>query len=165
MARTLSGAFTIVSTATHRDDQSLSNPLDRPTLDGTLTYTDGTDDTEGNLLYHARVTVDNEVLQIDVSGGSVPDKFGNAQVFVSLVGIHVRNRSAVSGESVLVGGGANAVGGIAADTVHPSGSKVLTAGIDGYPIVAGTGDKLTLDTTGSGATLDCDVLLVGADTA
>ncbi len=148
----------------------LTNPLDLSTTrdpvnqDWSDALAEGTGSDQADVLWHDTRTLAGTSEDLDLAA-SLTDAFGTSVTFVNVKLIAIRNNSTTTTESLAIGGAAatqfiNWVGD-ATDIVNlgPSGIFLLWDPIDGYPVTAGTGDLLKID---SGAdTFSYDIIIVG----
>lgn len=158
----LTGTLTVTLEALQKVAESLSTPQDKPSITRVESYADGTDDEQINLLYHDRVTVNNAVVSRDLFGGGLAAELVDSPDlnFAKIRAIMLYNRSSVSGEYVKVFGGALGIADFGEETLHPGGTIIKSAPVDGFAVTAGS-DVVQLDTTESGANVDVDMIILG----
>lgn len=172
MAKTLSASVRVVLSAVHQLLADLSTPKDNPSISVSASLSDGTEADEVDLLYHDEVTVDNEVVTIDLCGdATVTDKFGDQVDFAGGKIILVQNANTAAGEHIDVFGGTNSIqigpnDGTDQARVYPGGLVLLYApdpagAGDVYSINDGTDDILQLDSEDSGATITANAIVAG----
>ena len=162
----LSGTVSAAIQATQDETAGLSQDRkDVARLDGGGTFAHGTGDDQCDLLYHDSVEVDNESVALDLSDGSLKDKFGNALTFVEVREIGIRNTSTTAGEYVEVIGGTDSLDvgpGTSPIRLQPGGAFILRAPKDGDGyVVDASHHYIYLDTTGSGATVTVELMVLG----
>ncbi len=140
----------------------LSKQVDDLNFVYTKTFTNGTGNNQVDTTFHDKRTLSG-AQQIDLSGGLT--FMGDAQSFADVRLLAIHNRSTVAAEKISLGSGINAwlnwVGTITDIVkVEPSGFFLLVAPLDGYAVVAGTGDILNVDP--DSGTPDYDIILQGA---
>ena len=123
----------------------------------------GTAANQSDRVWSSSGTLTATTLDLDLSGG-LNTKVTGAFNFVELTAIIIRNKATGTGANLIVGAGSNPIVApwIAAGDgakIGPGGVLVLTSPIDGYAVVAGTGDILRLDS--GAATVPYEILLIG----
>lgn len=100
---------------------------------------------------------------IDLAGVLTDPAFGNVLTFARIKAIFIWNKLAAN-KQLVVGGGSNPwIGaGALATKINPGGAILLTSpDATAYPVVAGTGDILTI-TNASGGDSTYDIIIIGA---
>lgn len=167
MALTLDTVLNMSLNATHTSTDTLSNAVDTllwPEGGFTDRLTSGTGLDNADRIYHARPTAAASADSFDLTAVLL-DVFGNAITFTKIKGIIIRNRSAVAGETLAVGGNANALVNWVANAtdivnVGPDSLFILwNPSLAGYGVTATTGDILDVDP--GAATIIYDIVLIG----
>jgi hypothetical protein len=126
-------------------------------------YTTGVGANKVGAVYSGRQTISGAT-PIDLSGSLSSLVDGTTVSFPILMGIFAVNFSTTAGQTITMGGGSNPLAswvGATGDLVKigPAGFLNLWNPIDGYAVVAGTGDILNFDTLAG--TPELGLMLVG----
>lgn len=145
----------------------LSTPTDALNKTRTLKLTNGTGANKNNDSFHDDrqiLTAASEIL--DLSDGTLKNKFGEALVFTQIKVIRIVNLSLTDG--LIVGdAGVNAFSSFVGAKAHtipipPGGELTLSSPILGYAVAAGTDDELKLEHDGTTtAPLNYEIILTG----
>lgn len=154
-------------TATATDPADLSNPTDALRKTTTTKLTNGTGANKNNDSFHdERQLLTGASETLDLTDGTLKNKFGAALVFTQIKVIRIINKSLVDG--LIVGAaGANSFSSFLGDKsdtllILPGGEVTLTAPVTGFNVSAGTDDELKLEHDGTTtAPLDYDIILTG----
>ena len=120
---------------------------------------------EAEIHWHDLATLDNTTRSLDLYSALLgPD--GNAISFKTVKCLLVHNKNTTAGEYIEVGGDANGVPLFSAATgvhvVHPNSFLLIwNPSAAGYTVTAGSGDIILLDTTGSGAAVIYEIIIIG----
>ena len=170
MANTFNGKITVTSDLTYSSTLDIGSATHKVNISDLTSFQDGEAANQAEVLFTDQRTLSasaNE--ELDLSGTSLQDAFGNDVAFTSIKAMII---TAASGNTnnVLVGGAAvNAWSTWASDptdevVVKPGGTLVLidpSAG--GYAVTAGTGDLLRIENSSSGTSVTYDITLIGTE--
>lgn len=120
---------------------------------------------QADLVWHDSRELDNAAEDLDVSG-ALTDPKGSAISMAKVKGLLIHNKNTVAGEYIDVGGDTNAllifVTGTDKHRIHPKGVLLVwNPSLAGYAVTATTGDILQVDSSGSGADVAYDIVIIG----
>lgn len=147
-----------ITTNSRTTDDTLSLNLSDTLADGELVN-------QADFVWHDEGTLSNTTRDIDLYGG-LTDAFGNTINAKVIKCVLVHNKNTTAGQYLDVGGDANSVPIFvnASDIVrvHPDGIFFLwNPSAAGYAVTAATGDIIQLDSTGSGANISYEIVIIG----
>ena len=141
----------------------LGTPTEIHELSWALAMLTGTASNKSDLVWSSSGTLTATTLDIDLAG-SLTTKVTGAVTFAELTAIVIKNKSTTTAAVLTVGAGSNPIVAPWIATgdgakIGPGGVFVLTSPIDGYAVVASTGDILRLDS--GAATVHYEIILIG----
>ena len=164
MAKTLTSKLELVLTHVFTNTIDLSAPKESFRLDLSDEMAAGTGDSQIDQSWHDQRTLTAASEELDLAG-VLTNIWGDTITFAKVRTLAIHNKSTTSTEILTVGGAAvnafvNWVGD-ATDKIKigPDGILLLHCPIDGYAVVADTGDLLKID---AGAdTIDYEIYIAG----
>ena len=146
--------------------------VDNMTKSITDTLSEGTIVDTADVVYHDTGTLVNTNRTIDVhTSGTENDPWGTAITMVKIKCLTLHNKNTVAGEYIQLGGIAlgTTVFNSSAPAAefpyhicHPGGILfVWNPSLAGYAVANGVSDKIELDTSGSGASVTYDIVIIG----
>ena len=111
-------------------------------------YLNGTGGEQADIWFTDKRTVvaAPETIDLRQLPSAIVDAFGGNVSFTSLKEIVIFNTETAAGKNLTLSGGAmTAFGAGGNETVGPRGIFHRSSPVDGFPIIAGTGDLLTID--------------------
>lgn len=140
------------------DQFSLGFPAD-------YSMTDGTGSGQADLVFaDQRSLAASGTEELDLAG--VLETLGATLTFVKVKAIYIKAAAGNGGNIVVGGAASNTFTGPFADAtdklqIPADGSIMLTAPLSGWTVTAGTGDKLLIANSDSGAAATYDIAIVG----
>lgn len=163
LAATIKSIIDIVGTS----DGDLAGNTSKVSITNSYEFTTGAGANQANEKFtDTRTLANNTSEELDLSG-SLVNAFGVTVAFARIKFIQIKNKS--STQTLTIGGAAsnafvNWVGD-ATDTLKiPPGGEMRMVAPDatGWPVTAGTGDKLKIANGNAGQSADYDIILMGA---
>lgn len=160
---TLTATIKASIVADYSNALDLSTPKDSLSWGYSASLATGTAAGQCDLIWHDSRTLATAAESIDLSG-ALSNGLGVTAVFVRVRVIAIENTQVETGRYLLVGGVANGlatwVGDAATDKVRvgASGVFLLTSPVDGFAVVAGTGDLLRVESVGGSVTYKIIIL-------
>jgi len=166
MAVSLTGSIQLLGSLLYQNPLDMRSVEDQLPIQWSKAFTSGTGADQVNRLWADQRTLASLATEdLDLAGVLV-DGFGVAIAFAKIKAMLFRNNSIVAGENLEIGGaGANGFINWIKDATDivilgPGGILALIAPVDGYAVIAATGDLLTVTNAGA-ASIIYDVVLVG----
>lgn len=167
MATSLSAQILVNLAATYTDSRDLGDATDKPTVNTSYSFTNGTGADQAQVVFSDTRTLSSSTSEsLDLYGG-LTDAFGNTINFAAVKGILVKAASG-NGDTISVGPHATAGFTTMADAagdkfvVRPGGLLLLVANdATGYAVTDSTADILEVTNNDSGASADYDIVLIG----
>ncbi len=176
MATSLASSLTVILKTTLKSTGvDLSVPEDVMTKAITDILADGVALDQADVVYHDKATLNNNTRTIDVhTSATEEDPWGLAITMAKIKCVFLHNLNTAAGEYIELGGVANApvvftssapAAEFPIHTVHPGGILLVwNPSLAGWAVANNTGDVLELDTTGSGASVDYEIVIIGTST-
>lgn len=137
--------------ATETSDQDAGTPVikhlfkllgfDKPDF---KVYADGSGDNQQTLVYSDRITLTGATASLDLNGGILSKLTNAAQTYAKVKGIAVANLSSTTGDTLIIGGGADAVIAVQ-NPIGPGGVYLYMDPIDGTAVSGASVDTLQFD--------------------
>jgi len=168
MARALSTRLGLRFTCEYIDPIDLSTPTDSMDYSLSQALATGTGANKADRLFHDSYSVVNTTQSIDLA--TITDAFGQTLVLVKCNGVLVVNKNTTAGQYITIDPTvANSLDfgltGLVDDNVEiqidPLGCFLIWSPVDKI-VIDGTHKIIGLDSTGSGATVAVDVIVIGA---
>lgn len=167
-ATTLSTSVVFAVSGSHVSDLDLGSDPSYAFKGGTtITLTDGTGASQADMVFADQRTLSaSSTEDLDVSGGTLTDAFGQTFTIAELKVLMV---CAASGNTnnVVLGGDANSVPFFADATdvvnIKPGGCfQLADPSAGGYTVTAATGDIIQVANSGAGTDVTYDIVIVGS---
>ena len=143
-----------------RGSGDLGTPMKDHVLDLLIELASGTSADQADLVWSDQRSLNSASEDLDIRG-SLADAFGATLNMVEVVAVIIHNTNTTPGQYIDVFGDANGVAGWQAMRVGPKGLFVWASPVDGAAVTAGTGDIIQVDSSGSGANVTYQIVVLG----